>query len=232
MGKMRFNRLKQALVVPALLAALVSGGGYAEAAAEDTQSWVVVGSAPVPSGNLRAAREAAIADGLMEAVALTAAEILPHEKFVENFKTLSEQLLENPERFVQNFKVLSEAPVGKQHRVALQVAVAAKKLRAAISDAGLSESAPAEASAPVEMTVEGTANLPNFVKFRKALGALPGVDALQIIEMRTNESVLLVKYAGNQGRLSTALRQQAFDTFTLEVSEEGENALRVKLLPK
>jgi hypothetical protein len=232
MRRVKPGRIQWRAAVLAILTVLFCAGGVSAQQAADQQTWLVVGAAPIQSGNLLAAREAAIANGMMEAVALTAAEVLSPEKFSTNFKTVSDQLLENPDRFIQNFKVLSEAPVGKQHRVALQVTVARNKILAAADAAGLSESRSALPPAPVEMTVEGTANLPNFVAFRRYLGAIPGVEAVQIIEMRLNETVLLVKYAGSAGQLSAALMQQGFETFTLDVSEAGENALRVKLLPK
>ncbi len=104
----------------------------------DSVTVVVVGVAPVQSGNTAAAREAALSNGMLEAVALAAVEILSPEGFAANFKKIGELLLEHPDAFIQEFKVLSEAAGAKQYRVLVQATV----LGGAISDR-------ASAAAPV-----------------------------------------------------------------------------------
>lgn len=80
--------------------------------------------------------------------------------------------------------------------------------------------------------MEGSGNLANFVKFRKALGGISGTEGIQIRDMKPNETTLLVVFRGTAQNLASALMQQSFDTFALTVGEVGEGALRVTLAPK
>lgn len=199
---------------------------------EETTSVVVVGAAPVSGGKFAAARQSAIAGALMEAVALAAIEVLPPGMFVENFKTLSEKLLERAEDYIQDFKVLSEASSGKHHRVVLQATVMTRKIQDTITEAGLRPAEAAVGPSPLTLNVEGSGNLAHFVNFRKMLGGLPGVDSIQVKEMRINETTLLVAYRGTSAELAAALAQQAYDNFEVKVLETADQSLRVAIVPK
>lgn len=209
------------------------GAGTAEAQkGEESRTLVVFGSAAAPGGNVTAARDAAIAAGLMQAVVLTAMELLTPDGFAENFKKLNEQLLNPPDACIQDFKVLSEAVVGKQHRVVLQATVNTGRIADLLAGAGLAGGKTNVAASQLALTVEGSGNLASFVKFRKALGSIPGLEGIQLREMNPNETTLLVGYKGVPRDLAAALAQQAFDTFTLAVAEAGEGGLRVVISPK
>lgn len=208
-------------------------GGVAEAQKEgDSRILVVFGSASVQGNNVTAARDAAIAGGLMQAVALTALEILSPEGFAENFKKLNEQLLDRPDAYIQDFRVLSETVIAKQHRVVVQATVNAKLISDRLAGAGLSGGKTNVAPSQLALTVEGSGNLSNFVKFRKALGSISGVESIQVRDMNPNGTTLLVGYRGASKDLGAALAQQPFDTFTLAVAEAGEGGLRVVISPK
>lgn len=207
------------------------GGAHAQKP-EETRTLVVIGSAAVQGSNVTAARDAAIASSLMNAVALAATDILTPQVFSDNFKKLNEQLLNRPETYIQDFKVLSEAVVSKQHRVVVQATVAVKQIGDFLAGAGLVGGKAAAASHPVALTVEGSGNLANFVKFRRGLGGISGVEGIQVTDMKPNETTLLVTYRGTAQDLATALMQQAFDSFQLTVAAVGEGALRMVLAPK
>jgi len=209
-----------------------AGSGVQAQKPEDTRTLVVVGSAAVQGSNVTAARDAAIASSLLQAVALAAMEILSPEVFSQNFKRLNEQLLNRPDAYIQDFRVLSEAVVAKQHRVVVQATVAAKQIGVFLAGAGFTAGKAAEALNPVALTVEGSGNLSNFVKFRKGLGGIPGVEGIQIRDMKPNETTLLVTYRGTAQHLAAALTQQSFDTFALTVAEVEQGALRVALVAK
>jgi hypothetical protein len=168
----------------------------------------------------------------MQAVVLTAMELLTPDGFAENFKKLNEQLLEPPDACIQDFKVLAEAVVAKQHRVVLQATVNTGRVADRLAGAGLAGGKTNVAASQLALTVEGSGNLASFVKFRKALGGIPGVEGIQLREMNPNETTLLVGYKGTPRDLAAALAQQAFDTFTLAVAEAGEGGLRVVISPK
>lgn len=119
-----------------VLAGMAGGGAHAQKT-EDTRILVVVGSAVIHGSNVTAARDAAIANSLMNAVALAAMDLLSPEVFSENFKKLNEQLLNRTDAFVQDFRVLSEAVVSKQHRVVVQATVAVKQIGDHLAGAGL-----------------------------------------------------------------------------------------------
>ncbi|MCK7503820.1 MAG: hypothetical protein MZV70_06700 [Desulfobacterales bacterium] len=115
------------LTLGAALLLLASGAGAQRA--EESRTVVVLGTAAVQSGNPAAARDAAVAAGLQQAVARVAAEALSTEAFSESFRRLNEALLDRPEAFVQDFKVLSEAAAGKQLRVLVQATVPVRPIQ-------------------------------------------------------------------------------------------------------
>jgi hypothetical protein len=208
------------------------GGGAEAQKAEETRSLMVVGSAAIQGSQVAAARDAAIASSLMNAVALSAIEILSPEVFAENFKRLNQLLLNQPDAYIQDFRVLSEAVASKQHRVVVQANVAARRISDQLAQAGLSGARTAATASPLALTVEGSSNLANFVKFRKALGGISGIEGIQVRDMQPNETTLLVNYRGSAKELAAALLQQPFDSFALSVAEVGEGALRVTLASK
>jgi len=225
--------LKKTCVLLAVLMAWASGGVADAQKAEEVRTVVVIGSAPVQGSQVTAARDAAIANSLMNAVALTAIESLSPEGFSENFKTLNQQLLDKPDDYIQDFRVLSETVIAKQHRVVVQATVKARAIRERMADAGLVGGKSAVVSAsPMALTVEGSGNLTNFVKFRKALGGIPGVESIQVRDMKPNETTLVVTYKGVSKDLATVLAQLSFDTFAVSVVEAGEGALRAVMSAK
>jgi hypothetical protein len=230
--KQSFCTVMKLLVVLIGGGAWMAGGSAHAQKAEETRTLVVIGSAMIQGSNVTAARDAAIASSLMNAVALAAMEILSPEVFSENFKALNEQLLNRPDAYIRDFKVLSEAVVSKQHRVVVQTTVAARQVRDSLAGAGLVGGKTATASTPMALTVEGSGNLVNFVKFRRGLGGISGVEGIQIRDMKPNETTLLVTYRGTAQDLAAALMQQSFDTFALTIAAVGEGALRVALAPK
>jgi len=232
MGRRFFKARHSGGAAILVAAAIVLCGTAAAQRTEDTRTLVVVGAAAVQGSNIAAARDAAIANGLMQAVSLATVEIASPEGFAENFKKLNERLLDRPDEYIQDFKVLSEATFAKNHRVLIQATVAGTKIREALAGAGLLREKAATGSARVALTVEGTGSLGNFVKFRKSLGSMAGIEGIQVQEMRPNETTLLVGYKGSAQDLASALLLQPYDSFTVTIVEAGDNRLRVALAPR
>ena len=232
MGKRLFQTRHSVGVAVLVAAAIILCGTAAAQRTGDTRTLTVVGAAAVQGSNIAAARDAAIANGLMQAVCLATVEIASPEGFAENFKKLSELLLDRPDEYIQDFKVLSEATFAKNHRVLVQATVAGNKIREALAGAGLLREKAVTGSARVVLTVEGTGSLGNFVKFRKSLGGIAGIDGIQVQEMRPNETTLLVGYKGSAQDLASALMLQPYDSFTVTIVEAGETSLRVALAPR
>ena len=149
MGRRFFKARHSGGAAILVAAALVLCGTAAAQRTEDTRTLVVVGAAAIQGSNIAAARDAAIANGLMQAVCLATVDIASPEGFAENFKKLNERLLDRPDEYIQDFKVLSEATFAKHHRVLVQATVAGTKIREALAGAGLLREKAATGSARV-----------------------------------------------------------------------------------
>jgi hypothetical protein len=82
----------------------------------------------------------------------------------------------------------------------------------------------------VKIIVKGTSDLANFVIFRNAINNMPEVSGMQVMEMMSNEAVVLVDFKGNAGELSDVLMLKSFDSFTINIFEVSENELRIELV--
>jgi hypothetical protein len=115
---------------------LLSVAVYAQQRVED-KTFVVVGSSRVHGENIQAARDQAISESLVTAVALMTEEVLKVDSLVENFPQVNEIIYENTNAFVQEYKVLTEAASGKFYRVIVKATVAGKKIAKQLSTAGI-----------------------------------------------------------------------------------------------
>lgn len=82
----------------------------------------------------------------------------------------------------------------------------------------------------LRLIVGGTRNLGAFVAFRRALLNMDGVEAIRLLEMRTNEAVVQATYDGDGEALSKALTEKQFDAFSLKIYEAGPNEIRLELV--
>ena len=110
--------------------------GYAQKRVQD-KTFVVIGSSRVYSENIQAARDAAISESLVTAVALMTEEVLEVDSLVENFARVNTIIYENTDAFVQEYKVLTETESGKFYRVIVKATVAGKKIAKQLSAAGI-----------------------------------------------------------------------------------------------
>ena len=88
----------------------------------------------------------------------------------------------------------------------------------------------AERPSPVEIFVEGTGNLAHFVKFRRALGAISGVQGIRVKEIKPNETTLLIDYKGKAEELAAALMRQNFENFGINIYEITPHNLKIALV--
>ncbi len=102
-----------------------------------TKTFVVVGTATMRGGNVAAAREKAISDSLVTAVALMTKELLEVESLVDNFSQLNELLFDQTSTFIQGYKVLTEAGQEKSYRVVVQATVSGQKISKKLTEAGI-----------------------------------------------------------------------------------------------
>jgi len=104
---------------------------------DQTKTFVVIGTAAVQGTNVSVAREKAIADSLVTAVALITEELLEVDVFVSQFTKINELLFEQTNTFVQDYKVLTEADLNKRYRVLVEATVSRRKVSKLLSEAGI-----------------------------------------------------------------------------------------------
>ena len=105
--------------------------------AGESKTFVVVGTAAVKGDNVSAAREMAISDALVTAVALMTEELLEVEAFVEHFAQLNDLLFGQTSTYVRGYKVLTEAGLDKSYHVVVQATVSGRKISKYLTGAGI-----------------------------------------------------------------------------------------------
>ena len=83
----------------------------------------------------------------------------------------------------------------------------------------------------LEIAVEGTKKLTNFVRFRRILSSIPGVQGVRVKEMKSNEATLFVDYKGTAEDLAAALMLKSFESFGINITEVDQNNMRIALIP-
>jgi len=84
----------------------------------------------------------------------------------------------------------------------------------------------------VSMVIRGTGNLASYVKFRKSMNTISGVEGIRVKGIKPNEATLLVEYKGKTKDLAAALMQQNFDSFGINIFEVTMDMVRVELIPQ
>jgi hypothetical protein len=84
----------------------------------------------------------------------------------------------------------------------------------------------------VAMVIRGTDHLASYVKFRKRMNSISGVEGIRIKGIKPNEATLLVEYKGKTEDLAAALMKQNFDSFGINIFAVTEDMLRVELIPQ
>jgi hypothetical protein len=84
----------------------------------------------------------------------------------------------------------------------------------------------------VSMVIRGTEHLATYVKFRKAMNTISGVEGIRVKGIKPNEATLLVEYKGKAKELAAALMQQNFNSFGINIYEVTTDMVRVELIPQ
>jgi hypothetical protein len=82
----------------------------------------------------------------------------------------------------------------------------------------------------VEIKIHGTSELANFIKFRKALGKIPGVSAIHIKVMKADESIITVDFDGTAQALADELLLKTFESFGIDIYEVSPGNISVELV--
>lgn len=83
----------------------------------------------------------------------------------------------------------------------------------------------------IEIIVKGTSRLANFVMFRRTLNEMPGIEDVQIREMKSDEAMIVVDFKGNSKELADALMVKTFDSFGINIFEVSPTSLKIELIP-
>jgi hypothetical protein len=133
-----FPKFSRSILVSFCLAAALTQFdiAYGQESAE-SKTYVVIGAARVYGGNVSAAREKAISNSLVTAVALMIGDLLQVDSLVDNFPRLNELMFDRKNTYVRDYKVLTEVARGKSYRVVVKATVSGKKISKQLSDAGI-----------------------------------------------------------------------------------------------
>ena len=83
----------------------------------------------------------------------------------------------------------------------------------------------------LEVVILGTNQLAHYVRFRKTLNTISGVEGIRVKEIKPNQATLLVEYIGKPQDLASALMQQNFESFGINIFEISPDNLKVELIP-
>lgn len=87
-------------------------------------------------------------------------------------------------------------------------------------------------STKIEIIVEGTGYLANFVKFRRVINDMPGVVDLQSKTMKSDEAVIIVDYQGDSKKMARALMLKTFDTFGVNITKVTADSILISLVTR
>jgi len=153
-----FSRLLLAVILFGVMAAVSAIVQAQEQAI--TKVVTVIGTGGVYGENISRARDRAISNSLVSAIARGVEEVLPLDSVAGNFKTLNEILYDHTERFIQDYKVLTESVSGKKYRVMVQATVAIDSIKQHLLSAGLR---PDQKSMPKILFLVAEQNLENIL---------------------------------------------------------------------
>ncbi|MDM8555263.1 hypothetical protein QUF75_11075 [Desulfococcaceae bacterium HSG7] len=106
--------------------------------------------------------------------------------------------------------------------------LAAQIVSAWTDDSSQPDTSPAKT---VEIVVEGTGSLSNFVMFRRVLSELPGVEEIKIKEMQADEAAITVRFQGDGKKLADSLMMKSYETFGIDIFEVTPQKIKVELIP-
>jgi hypothetical protein len=194
-----FSMRIQQLVFLMLIAATAIFYGQALAhESAKTKTLVVIGSAAVHSGNVQAARERAIKDGLVSAVAQMTEEILQVKALVDNFPQVNQLVYDQPDKYIQNYKVLTETDSGEVYRVAVEVSVAGKKIAQQLSKQGILR---VETKLPSVVFLIAEQNVKEILPqywWGHGMGSFKSVSELAVAEVFKAKGFVVIEHRGVQ----------------------------------
>jgi len=134
-GYFIIKRISSGFLILSLFLMISNTTGAEEIAS--TRTIVTIGSSKIYGEDLEQARNEAISNSLIYAVAQATAELLPFDSMIRNFQVIDRILLRHTDEVIQNYKVLSSSKSGKLYRVMVQATVLVEKMEEQLSSVGI-----------------------------------------------------------------------------------------------
>ena len=84
----------------------------------------------------------------------------------------------------------------------------------------------------IQIAVEGTRDLANFVMFRRVIKKMPDVQTIKTLEMKPDQALMEVEFQGTAEAFANGLMLNPFENFRLDIYEVSGELLRVALIPQ
>lgn len=84
----------------------------------------------------------------------------------------------------------------------------------------------------LELSVSGTANIGNFIRFRNTVSDIKGVRELKVLESKGNEAKLSVSFESSPQNFADMLKKTDFQVFNVNVKEVVQNRIKIELIIK
>lgn len=120
-----------------LTAGLLFPGDILAQPMETKKSLLATGTGKIRHNDSAAAREAAINEGLINAIGLVISDLLPREIIIQNFPTLNDLMYNQTGQFVLGYRVLAETRRKDLYRVILEADIAGDIIKDQLTDIGI-----------------------------------------------------------------------------------------------
>lgn len=145
--------------------------------------------------------------------------------------TMQTALVPSKDEVAGTKEALEKASTLAMEDLASQIS-AASQSKAAIPPDTAPPAAPSVMAEWIDMSVIGSANIGNFIRFRRGIGELQGVRELKVIESKGNEAKLSVSYEGSFQQFTDLLKKTDFQLFNIVIRETFQNKIKLELMPK
>jgi hypothetical protein len=195
---------------------------------------MVVGFGAMSEGDVGKARQDAIWSALRGAVRLSLSGVASSSVLEENAATLDLEIFSRVTEYVETFKILSETGRSDGHEVLLQARVDLRKLRDSLVAMGVLEVETAEEEVVrIRMVLVEVSRYPWYRELEDFLRQeLEFIREIRLHCVMTGEFTLDVELVGNIQTLLDALTEKEFERFFLEITQDLEGQVLVRLRPR
>ena len=154
--------------------------------------------------NVGDAKNAAIAESIRFAVHTSASEMLSENQIIEQYETISAELLRNPNRFIQDYRIVKEFQADRTYRVLVRATVLTGEIEKALAAAGV-QTRPEEMPSVLFMVAERHAGEPDYTYWWAGRGdaQVPGTAAFAMTGIMTEKGFTVINPRRVMGNLAS-----------------------------